>query len=966
MHAGNPPSEPAPHRRRTAHRSVRRRFAYLGLVCVAALGARAQTPSPAPPAFTDARPILRELEIRSHAQLDDDELDAWIDLPLGEPLDPRNLRRTLTALHAGGRFITVDWWIQPLEGTDQVRGVLVLVPHPTLRKLHLTGETGFEDDELRRRMRQEEGAMLDDAHVEAGLEALRRLYRRSGYFEATVEARLSPAGPALEDLIVHIDSGPRAHIGTRQLHGIPDGLVADAEKKLRLDAGRLFDDEELQEDAERLRRFLVERGFFEAQVETPQADYRRDDQVVDLTFRVQAGPVFELALEGIGKGKLKRGGFLPFLEDRPFDETLWTQSCARLRHAYQAKGHYAADVECGSEREPGVHRLSLRLTPGPVYTVRGVELDGPSLLPAGRLEDLLGTTTKTRFSPGSGRLVGPELDADLDRLRSYYLLEGFADVQVGPAVVEQKGTDLYVRIPIDEGVRRRVVGIEVRAAERPGTLSEPLPVPDPTPRLPLHPGGGFHPLLVDDSVNLIRALYEEEGYALAVVTPSLDWNDDRTLVDVTLTVDPGPRRRLDRLVLRGLQHTRPELVERFFGLRSGDVLSRRGLLKAERDLYRLGIFSEVDVDLAPTASLGADRDVRVRLREGRRWRVSYGVSYHSDDGIGGLFGLSRTNIRGLGERLQLDLRASENDRRLRLIYDQPSFGSRRLPVTYTLFSRFELRESFEVRENGARVSLARDLDGLRLGLVYDYRFVEIAEDVPGTVDPSTLEREDTAVEITSLAPHLFIDRRDDPLNPTVGWSTALQLEYAFPLLSAETELIKLFGRQTLYRKLGEWGILAGSARLGLIEPLSRPETPDPFLPPDLASSRVPISERFFAGGRTTHRAYERDRLGLLGESLVEAPDGRLIESGGNAMLLFNLDYRFPLSGPVEGVAFVDAGNLWADWRHMDLGDLRPGAGLGVRYASPVGPIRLEIGWKLDPQPWEDTSPVFFLSFGNPF
>ena len=895
-----------------------------------------------------------------------------IELVVGEPLDKGALRRTLTALHAGGRFAQIEWWIEPLPD-GSVRGVLVLQPHRRIRHVRLTGELGLKPRLLLRPLRRLENAVLDPKDVDLAVERLKALYRRYGYFDGSVRTDLQPAGPARRDLIVHLEAGRQALVGEVELAGepasrLPTEMQVAATAHLKLGPGQPFDGDRFEADRERLRGFFVARGHFEAQIEDGGTRYRAADGEVDLIYRLRLGPLFELGLEGIGRRKLKRKGFLPFLEDRPYDDTLWAQSCARLRQFYQVKGHYTVDVDCRSEGDEERRSLDLRLSLGPKSALRSITLEGAEQIPVRRLEPLLNTNVRRWWSPGSGRLVGPELSADLDRLRSFYLLEGFPEVEVGPARVEALAQadgptegELSVRIPIVEGRRQRVVEIHLRSVD-----GGPLPVPTPNTPLPLRAGGGFHPLLLDDTVNLIRALYEEEGYALAVVTPSLDWNDEQSLVSVYLDIDPGPRRRLDRLILRGLQHTRPELVERFAGLRPGDILSRRRLLKAERDLYRLGIFSEVDVDLAPTASLGSERDVRIRLREGRRWRLAYGVSYHSDDGIGGLFGLSRTHLRGLGERLQLDLRVSENDRRLRLIYDQPSFGRLRLPVTYTLFSRFEQRESFELQENGIRMSLNRDLEGLRLGLVYDYRFVEISEDVPGSLDPSTLEREDTEVEISSLAPNLFIDRRDDPLNPTVGWSTAVQLEYAFPFATAETELVKLFWQQTHYRKLGTWGTLAGSFRLGMIEPLSRPAEPDPFLPAQLPSARVPISERFFAGGRTTHRAYERDRLGVLGQSLIEAPDGRLFETGGNGLMLFNLDYRFPLSGPVEGVVFLDAGNVWSDYQDLDPGDIRPGAGFGVRYASPVGPLRLEIGWKLDPQPWEDSAPVFFLSLGNPF
>jgi outer membrane protein insertion porin family len=99
--------------------------------------------------------------------------------------------------------------------------------------------------------------------------------------------------------------------------------------------------------------------------------------------------------------------------------------------------------------------------------------------------------------------------------------------------------------------------------------------------------------------------------------------------------------------------------------------------------------------------------------------------------------------------------------------------------------------------------------------------------------------------------------------------------------------------------------------------------------------------------------------------LVDA-EGDVLELGGNGLFLLNFDYRFPISGAFGGVVFFDVGNVWADWRDIDVGDLRPGAGIGVRYLSPIGPVRVELGWKLDRQPFESSTPVILLSLGNPF
>jgi outer membrane protein insertion porin family len=216
---------------------------------------------------------------------------------------------------------------------------------------------------------------------------------------------------------------------------------------------------------------------------------------------------------------------------------------------------------------------------------------------------------------------------------------------------------------------------------------------------------------------------------------------------------------------------------------------------------------------------------------------------------------------------------------------------------------------------------------------------------------------------------VFLDHRDDPIDPRRGWSANLQLEYAFPLFTADENFLKLFVQGTDYFDLGRSGVVAASARFGAIEPLAGLGR-DPIVPPGLPSSGVPISERFFAGGRSSNRAYRRDDLGVPGQTLL--PDASsttgttsLSPVGGNGLALFNVDYRFPLIGPLEGLVFTDAGNVWADWRRMDAADVKVGSGVGLRYRSPIGPLRLEIGWKLQREPYESPYQVFF-SFGNPF
>ena len=245
---------------------------------------------------------------------------------------------------------------------------------------------------------------------------------------------------------------------------------------------------------------------------------------------------------------------------------------------------------------------------------------------------------------------------------------------------------------------------------------------------------------------------------------------------------------------------------------------------------------------------------------------------------------------------------------------------------------------------------------LRIGLFYDYRIVELEAEEEldlSTLAGGILDRELVDTEVSSLTATLLYDRRNDPLDPSSGWNGTLQLEGAFPFLDADESFFKLFGQFTGYVPLGRFGALGASFRYGAIKPEGG--TPSFGL-----RQTVPISERFFAGGRTSHRAYRRDRLGIDGDSILEE-----IELGGEGLALVNLDYRFPIAGPIGGTIFVDSGNVWAVAGDVSLDDFKTGAGVGIRYRSPIGPLRLEVGWKLDRLPGE-SSPLVLVSFGNAF
>jgi outer membrane protein insertion porin family len=685
---------------------------------------------------------------------------------------------------------------------------------------------------------------------------------------------------------------------------------------------------------------------------------------VSLTYPVDVGPRVELHLTGADPAKLKKRDLLPFLGEHGYDEALVLLAVERLRAWYQRQGHYRVEVDYREELGDGRLDLSLDVRPGPVYTLEEVRFEGNREVGDDQLRELTETAPRGLWGIGGGKLVDEVLEADLDNLRAYYALAGYRGTEVGPPEIDETESRLTLTVPIVEGTRQQVADLRFEGVES-------LDLDAVRGRLSLTSGGPFHPRRLDDSLNQIRAEYERQGFDQAQVSAQVDWDPDQTLAAVTVQVLEGPQTLVDRLIVRGNQRTEDEVIRRTIDLERGEPVSRSRLLDVERQLYRLGICSRVEVDLTPAPCGATDRDVLVRVEEGKVRRVSYGLGYDTEDGLGGLFGFTHNNLLGKAFSLTVDARVREQRQQYRLILDQPYFAKLKVPVTYSVFRLEETRETFEVTKWGTRIDVVEDLGarlaGARLALSYDYRIVEnvVTADLEPFDPDDDFDREDQTLRISSLIPNFQLDRRDDPLDPSRGWSSVVQLQYAFPFLSAEGDFVKLFAQHTQYFDLGGAGVLAASVRAGGIEPLGELDMADPLVPPELPSSDIFLAERFFAGGSSTHRAFDRDRLGIPDRSLFPDAAGDLVPAGGNGLLRVNLDYRFPILGPIGGTVFYDTGNVWADWRDIDRGDLRAGVGVGLRYISPIGPIRLEIGWPLDRLAGDDPN-VIFLSLGNPF
>jgi len=892
-----------------------------------------------------AAPVVARLEVRSFVPVDREELLALIELRPGAPLDEDAVRRTLRNLRLSGLASEAEVW---RRGTaDGIAVTVAFWPEVRVREVRVTGESAIRTERLLALVPQRAGEPLREDRVVRGVYRLQEALAAEGYLAARVRVAVTPPGPdRAVDVGYQLEPGPRSHVGEVEISGLGTAAMPrEALAALRLRPGEPYRPRGLRDDAERLQRFLYERGYGQAEVEAPAEPPAAER--VDLHWRVRTGPRIVLLVEGADRRDLEKRDLLPFLGDAGYDEALLLQSVAQIRRDYQERGYYRVEVEHEERRDGDTLHLRLVVRPGGRYELEDIAFAGELSYSSERLERLVASERRRLLAPGSGRLVDEVLAEDLSNLRSFYALEGFYRARVGPARVDERNDKLRVVVPIEEGPRRLVEAVAIEGLTQ-------VPAERALAGLALAPGAGFHPFHVDAAVERLQTLLDGRGYRNAIVAPEVEWIAPERAA-VTLRVLEGEPSRVETVVVRGNTRTDTALVRRFLGMDPGTPISDARLLEAQRALYGLGVFSTVRVRAPVDDGEFVSRKVVVEVQEGKSRSVVLGAGWDSEDGPRGIFRAAALNLDGTLASLQLDALVSDKEQDVRLLFRRPYLGRWLVESRALAYYEQEQRPAYDVSRRGVKLGLSRWFDDLQPGIFLDYRLVEET----AFQSSRDLRREDADARVASVTATALYDRRDDPVDPTRGWSAYLEGEHAEPMLEADADFGKLFGQLAWIRPLSRSHTVALSTRGGRLFPRGTPP------PGGDALDSVPVSERFYAGGRTSHRAFRRDELGILGETLVLDDDGEPLPLGGGALALVNLDWRFPLLGELGGVVFVDAGNVWREAADFDPSEMRLGAGVGLRYRLPFGPLRLEIGWKLDREPFEDPY-VVSLTLGNAF
>jgi outer membrane protein insertion porin family len=673
-----------------------------------------------------------------------------------------------------------------------------------------------------------------------------------------------------------------------------------------------------------------------------------------LVFRVAERPtILEIKydLDGTAVAKEEVEKVVDLQKYAILDEAVVQENLKKIDELYVEEGHFLVQTSYSLEpTEDGDVIVTLHVREGEAVQIREIVFVGNALLPSSEIKEILQTREGGYFSfmSGAGQFNRTFFDADVQRIQYFYLTKGFVQIKVDPPLVtlspDKKSMRILVRV--HEGPRYEIgkVGVDMVDDE---WLVERDKLLEKTA---FEEGDIFDYSVMQADVQRIGDVFRDMGYANATVTSGHDLDPENNRIDITYAIQKGTLVYFNRIEVRGNRGTRDKVVRRELKIHEGELYSATGLRRSRQRIGVLGFFESVELTPRPTQR--PDRiDVDIDIKERSTGQFQIGAGFSSFESFIAQAQISKQNFLGRGQTLSAQATLSNLRQLFSLSFYEPYFLDSRVTFAFDMFNYQENLTDFTRLRTGGTLSLGYRLsDDWLVNSTYTLENVD-AELINSKIPLDVASQSGVT---SSVRGSLSYDTRDNRLFPTRGNYTTVSAEIAEEALGSQNDFTRYVGRTRFYFPIWKGLVFKTNTTMGYV---TSPE-----------ATPIPLFERFFVGGIFTIRGFSRNSIGER-LYIAENPDDSLkpFTIGGTREFIQNVEVEIPVFPEVgiRGVVFFDAGNAWGDPEEVDLLKLHTSAGLGFRWQSPVGPLRFEWGWPLNPRP-EDDPMVFEFTIGNSF
>jgi outer membrane protein insertion porin family len=846
------------------------------------------------------------------------------------------------------------------------------------------------------------------------------------------------------DVIVHIEPGPRARVASVQLNNQTEYRDAEILSRLKIKDGQTLTTARILRGTDRIRKFLVKKGRLSARATVRRGDYDAAKNSVPLELEVTEGPRVEVAVAGanFSKGDLKR--LVPVYQENAVDVDLLEEGKRNIRERLDRQGYFDAEVsystqirevEGKDQKSKGTEQLiTYRVERGSRHKLVDIVFAGNRYFSTSLLRSRLQIY---RAAFGSrGRFSRSLIQSDADSMRGLYEANGFLDAKVNAQIQDDyKGRvgDIFVKFDVEEGRQTRVASLAIEGIHA-FTQDELLGV------IGSSPGQPYSDFNVATDRDNILALYFNAGYPDASFTSTADRVTDTEKTDaaaerngngngkakpskkeeekeklevtqappvrLVYRIAEGPQTIVQRVLLSGYKRTRVGVIQREIRVKTDAPLRESDVVESQRRLYNLGIFNRVTIEPQNPDGSDPEKDIVVLVEEANRYTMAYGGGFEvqrlasTTNPTGGevqaaprgIFEVAKLNLTGRADSLSLKVRASTIEDRALLGYSIPdTFGNSHYSTQATAYTeKSQDINTFTATRYEGSMQLTDQVTP-RTTIVYSYAFRKVnVSNLNEHIAPEEIPLYQQPTLVSEFGIAWLRDARDNPADATKGSLNNASFSVASTSIGSSASFMRFYFQNSTYYPIKRRFSFARSIRLGILEPFAGtqsisfpPPTPNQCTEPASPGPEpeiIPLPERFFAGGGTSLRGFALNQAGPR-DPCTGFP------VGGQAMLVLNQEFRFPMHLPfvgsqLGGAIFYDGGNVYSRLDHFTLRAYSPKpvfvaedpslppnettnpttciynctnelnyfahtVGFGLRYATPVGPIRIDLGYQIN-------------------
>jgi outer membrane protein insertion porin family len=981
--------------------------------------------------FSDTDPILGDLKQKA-----------------GTPLNAEDVRSDLRKLFATGRYRDISVYGQP--GAKSGKSLVLVFSGAPRYFVGRVTIIGVREDRLSSLLESstklDPGAPFSEADLPAAVDGIKQVLAQNGYQEPVItqQTKVDDLGSQV-DATFTVNVGVQARVGDVKVDGADAGIsVTDFRKKGSLNCGRIATKlnknchakvtrNTVSNALSGVRSYYQKNQRLEGTISLQDSAYNQPRSQMDYDFAANQGPIVEIIINGAKLSKSRMKLLVPIYQEGTVDNDLLNEGSFNIRDYLQQRGYFDATVTVAmTGKDTKKVTVQYDVTPGTTHKVTQVSIVGNKYFDHDTLEELLRVKKGDNYQR-SGRYSSTLLSADVSSIEGLYRANGFEDVKVTPTVKDMdtasdgrklKTAQIQVTFKVAEGKQRKFGTVQLVGVD-------PARMDAVKALLNSQTGQPFSFVTLSGDRDAVFSYYLSLGYDHARVDIARDSNvegSDKT--DVSLKIVEGQKVNIDRVLLTGIEHTKPSVVQNQLKVRAGQPLDQAALLQTQRNLYNLAEFNEVNVATQDPDGVAPYKNVLVQLYEAKRWDVTYGFGFEAQTGTPAVvpgetrgstaaqngkagvsprvsLDISRINVRGTQDSITLHTTYGLLEEIANLSYNSPQFfGHPKLTATLsggysnvqdiTTFSSKTLQGDFRITEKVKRADT----------FIYDFQYRRVSIDQNSLeITPNLINQLSEPVIVGGPAFTWLHDTRDpSPLNAGKGQFFSLQEFFASSKFGSGTDFNKVDLSESTYYTFGKkkyvfarntrigfensWGPNPNADNAGGQIGVSSTACAGTLLNTNPTCNAIPLPERLYAGGATSHRGF-----GINDAGPRDLTTGYPV--GGSAVVVNSFELRLPpptlpvVGDSISFVLFHDMGNAFQkpgdmfksikNFRQPDRGTCRnltiagvaPGTtptatqqdnavgtcsfnyyshalGVGLRYNTPVGPLRADFSYNLNP------------------